>query len=63
MYDRSYFEEEHCLVFDHAGVIGRSIYVVNFEGFLNLSEVDFMFLGKADIDAVDVCSTIDKILV
>ena len=60
MDDCSYLEEEHCLVFDHTGVIGRSVYVVDFEGLVDLSEVDFVFLCKVDIDAVDVCSAIDK---
>ena len=58
--DVSYLEEECRLVFDRAGVIGQSIYVVDFEGFLDLPQVDFVLLGNVDVDAVDVCSAVDE---
>ena len=58
--DSSYLEEELAFVFDRAGVVGQSIHVVDFEGFLDFSEVDFVFLGKVDIDAVDVGAAVDK---
>ena len=56
----SYLEEERCLVFDRTGVVGRSIHVIDFEGFFYFPEVDFIFLGKVNIDAVDVRSAVDK---
>ena len=60
MDNHSYLEEERCLVFDRAGVVGQSIHIVDFQGFLDLPEIDFVPLGKVDIDAVDVCSAVDK---
>ena len=58
--DSSYFEEELAFVLDRAGVVGRSIHVVDFEGFLDLPQVNLVFLGEIDIDAVDVGAAIDK---
>ena len=58
--DRSYLEKELAFVFDCAGVVGRSIHVVDFEGFLDLPQIDLVFLGEIDIDAVDVGVTFDR---
>ena len=58
--DRSYLEEELAFIFDRAGVVGRSIHVVDFQGFLDFSEVDFVPFGKVDVDAIDVCAAVDK---
>ena len=60
MDNRSYFEKERCLVFDCAGVVGRSIYIIDFEGFLNFSEVDLVPFCKVDVDTVDICTAVDK---
>ena len=56
----SYLEKERRLIFDRAGVVGRSIRVVDFEGFFYFPEVDFVPLGKVDINTVDVCSAVNK---
>ena len=58
--DSSYLEKELAFVFDRASVVGRSIHVVDFEGFLDLPQIDFVSLGEVDIDAVDVGAAINK---
>ena len=60
VYDVSYFEEELAFVLDRAGVVGQSIHVVDLEGFLDFPKVDFVLLGKVDVDAVDVGTAVDK---
>ena len=60
VYDCSYLEKELAFVFDCAGVVGRSIHIVDFEGFLDFSQVDLVSLGEIDIDAVDVGTAVDK---
>ena len=60
MYNRSYLEKERALVFDRSGVVGRSIHVIDLEGFVDLPQIDFVSFGEIDIDAVDVGSAIDK---
>ena len=58
--DSSYLEKELAFVFDRAGVVGRSIHVVDLEGFLDFPQVDLVSFGEIDIDAVDVGAAIDK---
>ena len=58
--DRSYLEKELAFVLDRAGVVGRSIHVVDFEGFFYFPEVDFVLFGKVNVDTVDVCAAVDK---
>ena len=58
--DCSYLEKELAFVFDRAGVVGRSIHVVDFQGFFYFSEVDFISFSEVDIDAVDVGTTVDE---
>ena len=60
MDDCSYFEKELAFVFDRAGVVGRPIYIVDFEGFLDFPQVDLVSFCEVDIDAVDVGTAINK---
>ena len=52
--DGSHLKEEPAFVFDRAGVVGQSIYVVDIEGFLDFPQVDLVSFCEVDIDAVDV---------
>ena len=58
--DCSYLEKELAFVFDRAGVVGQSIYIVDLEGFLDFSEVYFVPFGKINVDTIDVCAAVDK---
>ena len=58
--DSSYLEKEFAFVLDRSCVVGRSIHVIDLEGFLDLPQVDFVSFGEIDIDAVDVGAAIDK---
>ena len=53
-------EEELAFIFDRAGIVGRSIHIVDFEGFLDLPQIDFVSFCEIDIDAVDVGAAVDK---
>ena len=60
VYDCSNLEEEPAFVLDHASVVGRSIHIVDLEGFFDFSQVDLVSFCEVDIDAVDVGTTVDK---